>query len=467
MQHPVVRIKRLSLNNIKSVTFGNIEFKAVNALHKERADILGIYGQNGSGKTVVIEVLAILKSILSGQQIQSRYLESITIGEKSGRLELELSITDTENTDCTVIYNCKLEQRENPNESSLNNGAEMKNRTKLFLAVTDESLKISGFFNGKKYPKQYIAQTDETQKLIQPEQKRKLLFGNDEKILKKLEHQKILALYGSRSFIFSNQSVEAIWNNCRSDYKFIINSIRFFAITRLFIVGGEIQNETPLPFNFVVESEESGICGQIPFSMESKAILSEEMMSVFKSFVNPLNIVLSSIIPGLEIVYRSQKASLDEKNSFYEIELFAVRDQIYKFPMRHESLGVKKLISFLSLLIAAYNDKSVILAVDEFDSSIFEFLLGELMSIFKNSGKGQLVFTSHNLRPLEKLDATSICFTTTDPQNRYIKLKKKTTNNLRDMYFRMISLGNKDFELYSSESKNAIAFAFRQAGWEE
>ena len=39
--------------------------------------------------------------------------------------------------------------------------------------------------------------------------------------------------------------------------------------------------------------------------------------------------------------------------------------------------------------------------IDEFDSGIYEYLLGELLEIMNESAKGQFVFTSHNLRPLE------------------------------------------------------------------
>ena len=32
---------------------------------------------------------------------------------------------------------------------------------------------------------------------------------------------------------------------------------------------------------------------------------------------------------------------------------------------------------------------------------MFEYLLGNILSVFKERGKGQLLFTSHNLRALE------------------------------------------------------------------
>ena len=85
--------------------------------------------------------------------------------------------------------------------------------------------------------------------------------------------------------------------------------------------------------------------------------------------------------------------------------------------------GIKKITSILHLLIAAYNDPSITLAVDELDAGIYEYLLGELLRIMQNSGKGQLIFTSHNLYPLETLESNSIVFTTTNPSARYTRIK--------------------------------------------
>jgi len=94
-----VRINRITLNNIKCVSSGSISFNATQSLRDDKASIMGIYGQNGSGKTVVIEALAILKSILSGRQISNRYLESIRFGEKQIGMEIEFAVNGNENTD--------------------------------------------------------------------------------------------------------------------------------------------------------------------------------------------------------------------------------------------------------------------------------------------------------------------------------------------------------------------------------
>ena len=114
-----------------------------------------------------------------------------------------------------------------------------------------------------------------------------------------------------------------------------------------------------------------------------------------------------------------------------------------------------------------YKDNEIIdtVAIDELDAGIFEYLLGELLQIFAESGKGQLIFTSHNLRPLEVLDKKFICFTTTNPDNRYIHMKNVgASNNLRNLYFREIQMNEQDEEIYKATKKHKIIAALRKAG---
>jgi len=92
-------------------------------------------------------------------------------------------------------------------------------------------------------------------------------------------------------------------------------------------------------------------------------------------------------------------------------------------------------------------------------------LLGELLSIFQARGKGQLFFTSHNLYPLEKLDKRSVVFTTTNPNNRYVRMMEvKQTNNMRSCYLREVALGREVGEaLYQETNSIEIAHAMRKA----
>ena len=113
-------------------------------------------------------------------------------------------------------------------------------------------------------------------------------------------------------------------------------------------------------------------------------------------------------------------------------------------------------------LIQMFNNPSATTVIDELDSGVFEYLLGELLKVLEESGKGQLIFTSHNLRPLEVLDKKSILFSTTNENNRYIRFKYvKNTNNLRDFYYQSILLGGQDECVYNPTRSSAIRRAFK------
>ena len=92
-------------------------------------------------------------------------------------------------------------------------------------------------------------------------------------------------------------------------------------------------------------------------------------------------------------------------------------------------------------------------------------MLGDLLKVFMESGKGQLVFSSHNLRPLEVLGKQNIIFTTANPDNRYIQLKNiRPSNNLRDCYIRALAVGGQDEKLATETDTVTIRRALRKAG---
>ncbi len=91
--------------------------------------------------------------------------------------------------------------------------------------------------------------------------------------------------------------------------------------------------------------------------------------------------------------------------------------------------------------------------------------MGEILKIISEKGKGQLIFTSHNLRPLETIDKDFIVFTTTNPYNRYICLTNvKPNNNLRDFYYRDLIVDDQIETLYDPTNNSEISLAFREAG---
>lgn len=103
--------------------------------------------------------------------------------------------------------------------------------------------------------------------------------------------------------------------------------------------------------------------------------------------------------------------------------------------------------------------------VDELDSGIYEYLLGEYLEAMQEKAKGQLIFTSHNLRPLEVLEKEFLVFTTINPEDRYLKISYiKDTQNTRLSYMRAIKLGGQKEKLYQDTNLYEIELALRNAG---
>jgi len=77
----------------------------------------------------------------------------------------------------------------------------------------------------------------------------------------------------------------------------------------------------------------------------------------------------------------------------------------------------------------------------------------------------ELFMTVREHQLLEMLNSSSIIFTTTNPENRYVRASNvKPSNNLRLRYIRDITLGSDGEELYQETNSIEIAHAMRKIG---
>jgi AAA15 family ATPase/GTPase len=182
-----------------------------------------------------------------------------------------------------------------------------------------------------------------------------------------------------------------------------------------------------------------------------------------KEAIDQFNIVVPAFLPGLKIgIAVNSDESTSGGNTVFELTSII---NGYEIPLRSESDGTKRIISICNDLFACYNDDSVVLAVDEFDAGIFEYLFGEIIDVMDQGAQGQMVFTSHNLRPLEVLSSRGLILTTTDPDNRYEFFKGvRATNNARDMYLRNAFLSQPEDRFYKPTNEYEIAKAFMKIG---
>lgn len=460
-----VRIHKIAFSDFKNVEFGSIDFACSKKSEQSSVDIMGLYGQNGSGKTALIDSLAILKTILSGRSLSDDYVNYITMGKESAHIIYHFEIKSHAEK-YKVEYSFDLVRKKADNESNIEDSSLS---VKYRVAIENEVLNIAGV-DGKKFKMQPIINTSSQDSPFIPNTKFNEIMGSDKDLKNKLMVNKQLTNERSQSFIFFKDTLLAIKANCKiNEYTYVINALVEYGNFYLYVVDtksvGLINLNAALPFFFRLNNEKSLSTGTIAIKLEGTSIVPIQICNIVQKAISNMNTVLEQLVPGLNVKLENLGVTLlPDKNEGCTVELVSIRNG-NSLPLRYESEGIKKIISILQLLIAMYNNESMTVAIDELDAGIFEYLLGELLKTISESGKGQLIFTSHNLRPLETIDKKYIFFTTTNPRNRYVQLENvQKNNNMRYFYYRDIVLGGQKEDLYDFTNNYEIALSFKEAG---
>jgi AAA15 family ATPase/GTPase len=467
MNDSIVRLTDISINNFKNVINGQLNF--INNRKNYKTSILGLYGQNGSGKTALIDAMQLLKYAISGMAIPSKFGDYVNVDSDFATIKYIFSVT-TSMGKYEAYYKFSIKKI---SEESSNNIYTEHNVSENFKTVVFDEVLSYSFENGnEKIRKSQLIDTRSTDVFI-PESKYNCLIGKDKTKKTDLLVAKKLCYSSSKSFIFSKELLTAIRENHKDTTDFnrhieLLEALVFYGNFELFVINttnSGMISLNALPLSYQYEKDNINSVGSMMLSLENAIVIPEEAVNKINNLITNVNIVLSQIIPGLTIGVKNLGSQVLQNGLIgYKIELMSNKNS-KEIPLRYESEGIKKIISVLQLLIAVYNRPSITVAIDELDAGIFEYLLGELLKIISDKGKGQLIFTSHNLRPLETLNKGFIAFTTTNPSNRYIRLTNiKDNNNLRDFYFHDIILGEQNEELYAQTNNSEIAFAFREAG---
>ena len=458
MRRLIVRLSSLQLTSIKNVKKGTIYMSnTVNKiLSADKAEILGIYGQNGSGKTAVVDALYFLQKVMIGADLDQSLEDYMDMDSDTAEIFADFNIF-MDSIVFEIGYRLSLSRKEKE------------------VVISRETLSAAKNENGIRTNKTVFMdyQRDQTNVIFKPQKRLDEVLEENKEIKTDLIVARKMAEKSNCSYIFGESSREIFcreYENGFQQFSAIISSLFEFALKDLFVIrnthSGVISANFVLPMAFRIENDNMGAKGDFTVSLTEPILVDEERKNLLETIVEQINIVLYTIIPGLQVTIKNYgKQSLNDGEEGWKLELMSKREGMKEIPIRMESEGIIKIISILNALIQAFGNPSICLVIDELDSGIFEYMLGELLDIFKKSAKGQLIFTSHNLRALEMIDKESIMFSTTNPNNRYIHMKNvRESNNLRNMYIRSITLGGQSEEIYEETDSLKIARAFRKAG---
>lgn len=458
-----IRIEKIKISNIRNVHFGEISFACARSKNEVEPgmDILGLYGQNGSGKTVFIDVLRLLKSLLTGGSLSDEFPFFISDGKEEASVEYSFLCEFVNGDVYHYVYYVEFAQEE---KSHFNDIELFDLEFEKKPVIVREVLSISGNIDGKKIRFQPIIDTATENIPFGPAVKYKKWFVKNEQSARIIDLNMGVAEKENRSRIFTKRVFDIVCNAFGDEYVQLtdmIQSLKDFAVNNFFVLSTDLTNNIRKNTTINIYTQR----GFVELDVKNPTHMPEDFFNELSSTIDNINLALEQLISGYKIGLKPVGRRMTKKGvEVLDVELISCKRGL-EIPLRFESDGIRKMISCLQLIISAYNNPGITVAIDELDAGVFEYLLGELLIIMEETGQGQFIFTSHNLRPLEVINKKFLYFTTINPENRYIKLKYvRDKNNLRDTYFREIIFGGQDEELYNNTKRYRLAAALRKAG---
>lgn len=453
----IVRIESLRLKNFKNICNCEVSFSEAKKLSRGELDedsfssVLGLYGQNGSGKTSCIQGFRLLQYLLSGVPLKKDVEDVLKKGEKSMSVGADFYIKLLDKN-YYVIYDCTFNKTET--------GLEIYQEKLSYRLIDEDNKKVNIFSYTSPSTintafKDYLGTKN----------------FNVYQMVASLETRGNTNQYFVLSSIFNPKLLSFVTGLKSNDiYTMLINELQYFALFRFAIYQINYFNEIPKTGIRIRMKDENSLnpsCNDV-FVSFNETIIKAQYFPLFEKTIKSINKVLPSIIKDCRIelvdVVKTRKQIVNIVDDVVNFRLMSKRSGHY-IPLFYESNGIKKIISILSGLIDAFNYEGTFIAVDELDSGIFEYLLGEIVYTFDNFACGQLFFTSHNLRILERISAQNIYFSTTNENDKFIQIKSvRNSNNLRNLYYRYIANQYKGkYSLYNDVRTEDMISAFSLA----
>ena len=411
--------------NFKSLK--DIEFN-LNKTKIKTNQFISIYGENGSGKTNIVELFKLL------QQLAMSRATDIAMNKMPKEFwKIQEEMSDQLPTEIRQIFQLSFNLKEyrmldEEEATEIEYGFKINNKDGFYYIKFDDEIIEEKLYYMAGKQRAYLFQINKGDNKIIKNLNKNIFFNEkyNEELIDGIDKY-----WGKYTFL-SLLSFETIEKN--KDYinnnisKNIIEVIDRIWLMTVHVDKGALKI---MPDGFVKVRKLNNI---------QKGIVKKDKLPEIKKYENVLNIFFTQAYADIKEV----KYEINEKEDRIHYELYfnkMIGGQIKSIPSRLESDGTRRILNQFDTIIGSLLGETVI--IDEIDNGIHDVLMKNIIMSIKDEITGQLIITTHNTLLLEILPKENIYILSTDYNgNKTINsikeygIKIQKNNNARDLYFK-------------------------------
>lgn len=413
---------KLVLDNFKS--FNKIIFDMTEKINKAR-NLIAIYGENGSGKSSLIEAFGILRMSLETVNYSNEVnkFNALVEQEESKVLESKLGLSEY----IKMSQFSKLKRLIDDTKTIKTKG-NLKFEYSFLLNESDRGIYTLIFDSSSVLIQEKLDYTI-NQRIgniftIEKDESDVIITHLNRKTFLSLDVRKEIEVRNKK--LWGNHSFLAIFNamNKELNSKYLKENInrRFIDVLNFFL-GISVSTEKYSTVSKASCLLSEFVSGTINETDIQKIDKTEELLYKFFSslYVDIKDVFYKKDIDDGKIKYR-----LHVKKNIY--------GNIVDVPFNLESKGTKKLLEILPFLLGVVEGN--VCFIDEIDDGIHDILMNHLVDNLAADIAGQLVFTTHDTLMLKELSPQSVYFITIDYDGN------KKIQNIKDYDNKKLSQNN-------------------------
>lgn len=411
--------------NFKSLK--DIEFN-LNKTKTKTNQFISIYGENGSGKTNIVELFKLLQQLTMSRATD---IAMNKIPKEFWKIQEEMS--DQLPTEIRQIFQLSFNLKEyrmldEEEPTEIEYGFKINDNDGFYYIKYDDEIIEEKLYYMAGKQRAYLFQINkENNKIIKNLNKN--IFINEkynEELIDGIDKY-----WGKYTFLslLSFETIEKnkdyIDNNISKNIMEVIDKIWSMTVH---VDKGALKI---IPDGFVKVRKLNNI---------QKGIVKKDKLPEIKKYENVLNIFFTQAYADIKEV----KYKINEKEDKIHYELYfykMIGGQVKSIPSKLESDGTRRILNQFDTIIGSLLGETVI--IDEIDNGIHDVLMKNIIMSIKDEITGQLIITTHNTLLLEILPKEYIYILSTDYNgNKTINsikeygIKIQKNNNARDLYFK-------------------------------